>query len=111
MPPRAASERPSDGCSDLESHIQWPLCHRETNIQPNPSCFGADEAAVIARDCGCQMVIAVGGGSTIDFGKGVAVLAQNSGTCWQYTERTDHNVLRPTSGLPVVAVPTTAGPC
>jgi alcohol dehydrogenase class IV len=80
-----------------------------TDIQPNPSCFGADKAAVLARECDSEFVIAVGGGSTIDFGKGVAVLATNPGTCWQYTERSDHRVLRPNVVLPVVAVPTTAG--
>ena len=80
-----------------------------TDIQPNPSCFGADEAAALARECGSDFVVAVGGGSTMDFGKGVAVLAANPGTCWQYTERSDHEVLRPNEVLPVVAVPTTAG--
>jgi alcohol dehydrogenase class IV len=82
---------------------------RFTDIQPNPSCFGADRAALLARECGSEFVVAVGGGSTIDFGKGVAVLAVNPGTCWQYTERSDHQVLRPDAVLPVVAVPTTAG--
>lgn len=80
-----------------------------TDIQPNPSCFAADEAASLARDRGCEFVIAVGGGSTIDLGKGVAVLAANPGSCWQYTERTDHEVLRPRRVLPIVAVPTTSG--
>ena len=51
------------------------------DIQPNPSCFGADEAAGLAREQGCEMVVAVGGGSTMDFGKGVAVLATNPATC------------------------------
>jgi len=82
---------------------------RFTDIQPNPSCFGADRAASLARDGNVDLVIAVGGGSTIDFGKGVAVLAANPGTCWQYTERSDHEVLRPAGVLPIVAVPTTAG--
>ena len=80
-----------------------------TKIQPNPSCVGADEGAILARDSGCDFVIAAGGGSTIDFGKGVAVLAANPGTCWRYTERSDHEVLRPEKTLPIVAIPTTAG--
>jgi alcohol dehydrogenase class IV len=82
---------------------------RFSDIQPNPSCFGADEAASLARESEVEFVIAVGGGSTIDFGKGVAVLAANPGTCWQYTERSDHEVLRPARVLPIVAVPTTSG--
>ncbi len=81
-----------------------------TEIKPNPDCFGADKAAEIAKKENCQVVIAIGGGSTIDFGKGVAVIASNPGTCWDYTERSDHKVLRPSDKtLPVVAIPTTAG--
>lgn len=80
-----------------------------SDIQPNPSCFAADEAAALARDARCDVIVALGGGSTIDFGKGVAVLATNPGTCWQYTERSDHDALRPADVLPIVAVPTTSG--
>jgi alcohol dehydrogenase class IV len=82
---------------------------RYADIAPNPSCFKADEAATLAREHESEFVIALGGGSAMDFGKGVAVLAANPGTCWQYTERTDQAVRRPGSVLPVVAVPTTAG--
>ncbi len=81
-----------------------------SEIDPDPDCFGVDAAAVIARDSGCDMVIALGGGSTIDFGKGVAVLATNPGTCWEYTRRKDHTPREPgESTLPVIAIPTTAG--
>ena len=45
----------------------------------------------------------------MDFGKAVAVAAVNPGSTWQYTERSDHEVLRPLRTLPIVAVPTTAG--
>jgi alcohol dehydrogenase class IV len=56
------------------------------------------------------VVVAAGGGSALDFGKGVAVLAGNPGTAWQHTRRKDHTPLVPGPGtLPVVALPTTAG--
>ena len=81
-----------------------------TDIEPNPSCLGVDKAAEIAKREGSEVVIAIGGGSTMDFGKGVAVMATHPGICWQYTERTDHEVLRPTSAtLPVITIPTTSG--
>lgn len=81
-----------------------------SKIEPDPDCFGVDSAAVIARDSGCDMVIALGGGSTIDFGKGVAVMAANPGTCWAYTRRKDHTPREPdASTLPLIAIPTTAG--
>ena len=81
-----------------------------SEIDPDPDCFGVDNAAKIAGGEGCDLVIAVGGGSTIDFGKGVAVMATNPGTCWEYTRRKDHTPKEPSaSTLPVIAVPTTAG--
>lgn len=83
---------------------------RYSKIEPDPDCFAVDEAAEITRKNACTSVIAVGGGSAIDFGKGVAVVAANPGTCWQYTRRTDHTPKIPgPDTLPVIAVPTTAG--
>jgi alcohol dehydrogenase class IV len=90
----------------LDASMEAVIC---TDIQPNPDCFAADRAAEVAREHGCQFVIAVGGGSAMDFGKGVAVVCANGGSCWQYTERRDHEVMRLQRVLPMVAVPTTAG--
>jgi len=79
-------------------------------IDPDPDCFAADAAAEVARREGCDLVVAVGGGSAIDFGKGVAVAAGNQGTTWQHTRRRDHTPLVPGPGtLPVIALPSTAG--
>jgi len=81
-----------------------------SDIDPNPICFKVDKAAEVAREEKCQVVVGVGGGSTIDFAKGVAVIATHPGRCWDYVERTDHKVLRPTDKtLPIIAIPTTAG--
>lgn len=82
-----------------------------TNISPNPSCFLADEAGEMAKEFGAEMIIAIGGGSAIDFGKAVSVVAMNPGKSWEYTERSDHpgGIKRPENTLPVIAVPTTSG--
>ena len=81
-----------------------------TDIEPDPSCFQADRAAALAREERCDLVVAVGGGSALDFGKGVAVVAGNPGTAWQHTRRKDHTPLVPGPGtLPVIALPATAG--
>jgi alcohol dehydrogenase class IV len=83
---------------------------RNSDIQPNPDCYSADKAGQIARKNGCDVVIAVGGGSAMDYGKAVAVVAANPGESWQYTRRSDHEVLVPNDRtLPVITVPTTAG--
>jgi alcohol dehydrogenase class IV len=81
-----------------------------TEIEPDPDCSSADRAGKIARGENCDMIIAIGGGSAIDFGKGVAVVANNPGTAWEYTRRKDHEpkIAGPET-LPIIAVPTTAG--
>jgi alcohol dehydrogenase class IV len=81
-----------------------------SEIEPDPDCFSVDKAAEISKKNNCDFILAVGGGSAIDFGKGVAVISGNPGTCWRYTRRKDHTAMTPGEGtLPVIAVPTTAG--
>ncbi|WP_171693581.1 iron-containing alcohol dehydrogenase [Paenibacillus germinis] len=81
-----------------------------SDIEPNPSCFKVDEMAKRAKAEQCDFVIAIGGGSAIDFGKGLAVMVNGRGSSWDYTERNDHEVLRPGSDtLPLIAIPTTSG--
>ena len=80
-----------------------------SDIKPNPSCFSVDEAAKICTDERCDMIIAMGGGSAMDFGKAVSVVAKNGRTSWEYTERADHDIKRPNYALPIIAVPTTSG--
>jgi alcohol dehydrogenase class IV len=83
--------------------IKW------NDIEQNPSCFTIDKAGEAAKKAGAGMVIAVGGGSTLDFGKAVSIIAVNPGGSWDYTERSDHTIKRPLSTLPVIAIPTTSG--
>lgn len=82
-----------------------------SDIDANPQCFSVDKAAKIAFQQECTMIIGIGGGSTIDFAKGVAVMAHHPGECWNYVRSSDHEMLHPFEykTLPVIAIPTTAG--
>ncbi len=81
-----------------------------SRIEPNPDCVKVDEAAEAASKTNCDCIVAVGGGSAIDFGKAVAVVAGNGGNSWEYTRRKDHTPKVPgPKTLPLVAIPTTAG--
>lgn len=80
-----------------------------TSIQPNPICYEVDRGAELAKEQKCDLVIGVGGGSTLDTAKGIATLAKNPGKAWDYVERTDQEVSRPSGVLPIIAIPTTAG--
>ena len=74
--------------------------------EPDPQL--AAEAHGWPVQAGCDVIVALGGGSVIDAAKGIAVLAAMGGDLWDYTDAVKHP--RPaTAALPVVAVPTTAG--
>lgn len=79
-------------------------------VEPDPTCTAVDAAARVARDAGCSLVVGLGGGSALDFAKGVAVAAGHPGQIWDYVNYTGANAKPVTAGaLPSVAVPTTAG--
>jgi alcohol dehydrogenase class IV len=62
-----------------------------------------------ARAAKSQMVIAFGGGSAIDTGKAIAALVTNSRDILDYLEVIGQGQPLTETGLPVIAVPTTAG--
>ncbi|MBN1636075.1 MAG: iron-containing alcohol dehydrogenase [Deltaproteobacteria bacterium] len=79
-------------------------------IQPNPLSRHVDEGAKVARDNGCDFVLGLGGGSTIDSAKSIAVMATNSGQYWEYIVGGSGGKKIPLHrALPIVAIPTTAG--
>jgi len=51
-------------------------------IRPNPEVAQVEEAARIARREGCDVVVGLGGGSTLDAAKSIAVMATNPGRYW-----------------------------
>ena len=79
-------------------------------IQPNPVSEHVEEGASVARENGCDFVVGLGGGSTIDSSKSMAVMAVNSGKYWDYMTRGSGGGKTPANGaLPIVAITTTAG--
>src|SRR5512133_3701363 len=75
-------------------------------VVPNPTTHSVTAGAEAARSFQADVVLGVGGGSSMDTAKAIAVEATHPGTCWDYlffktppTERT----------LPVIAVSTTSG--
>ena len=79
-------------------------------IQPNPLVEHVEEAAGVARKNKCDFVLGLGGGSTIDSAKSIAVMAVNPGKYWDYINGGSGGGKTPVQGaLPIVAIPTTAG--
>lgn len=78
-------------------------------IQPNPTKAHVMEAAAICKELGCDFVIGLGGGSSIDSAKAIAVMACNKGDYWDYVCGGSGKGKPIQGALPVVAIPTTAG--
>lgn len=55
-------------------------------VQPNPVVEHVMEASSLARETGCDFVIGLGGGSSMDSAKSIAVMAANPGTYWDYIQ-------------------------
>lgn len=79
-------------------------------IQPNPIKRHVMEAAALARQNGCDFVIGLGGGSSIDSAKSIAMMATNPGDYWDYVGGGSGRGLPvPNGALPIIAITTTAG--
>lgn len=79
-------------------------------ILPNPIKAHVMEGADIAKKESCDFVIGLGGGSSIDSSKSIAVMAKNPGDYWDYISGGTGKGLKVKNGaLPIVAITTTAG--
>ena len=79
-------------------------------IKPNPETEAVDEGAAAARDKKVDFVVGLGGGSTIDSAKSIALMARNVGSYWDYMRGGSGGRQTPNApALPIVALPTTAG--
>lgn len=79
-------------------------------ILSNPILDHVQEGAEIANNEGCDFTIGLGGGSSIDTAKSIALLATNGGNYWDYMqEGSGKNKEFTQKPLGIVAITTTAG--
>lgn len=78
-------------------------------ILPNPIKGHVMEAAALCRAEQCDFVIGLGGGSSIDSAKAIAVMACNEGDYWDYVIGGSGKGRPAAKALPIIAIPTTAG--
>ena len=79
-------------------------------IKPNPTLTGVMEGAELARENNCDFVIGLGGGSSIDSAKSIAIMATNEGNYWDYVNGGSGKAKEiKNNPLPIVAITTTAG--
>ena len=79
-------------------------------ILPNPIQEHVMEGAAVAKENDCDFVIGLGGGSSMDSAKSIAVMAKNPGEYWDYINGGSGKG-QPVEGgvLPIVCITTTAG--
>lgn len=81
-------------------------------VEPNPTVGMVNEATELLEKEGCDFIVSVGGGSSIDVGKGASLMATNPGEIADYEVTSAEEVLEEpieNHPLPLVTVPTTAG--
>ncbi|KLI19249.1 iron-containing alcohol dehydrogenase [Brachyspira hyodysenteriae] len=79
-------------------------------ILPNPIKDHVMEGAALAKKENCDFVIGIGGGSSMDSSKSIAIMAKNEGDYWDYIfGGTGKGKPIPNDPLPIVAITTTAG--
>ena len=90
----------------LPASLQGPIYDRTPS---NPTEAAVREAAVMYKEHGCDGLIAVGGGSSLDCAKGVAIAAAHPGPLVTYATIEGGSAKITEAAAPLIAVPTTAG--
>ena len=74
-------------------------------VAQNPLTTTAAEGAAFAKDNGCDVVVAIGGGSIMDCAKAIAFLTVNNGDVSDYI----FGKKASDTALPIILIPTTCG--
>lgn len=81
-----------------------------SKINANPTKNTVMEGARRARENTCDFIVALGGGSVMDAGKAIAIMATNPGDLWDYVSGGSGKAQSlQQDPLPVVCITTTAG--
>jgi alcohol dehydrogenase class IV len=77
-------------------------------VIPNPTIETITAGAEMAKNFGANVIVGLGGGSSMDSAKAISVEATHEGTSWDYLFYKSPQP-NPTKLLPVIAVSTTSG--
>lgn len=79
-------------------------------IRPNPTNTNVMDGAKMAKDNGCDFVVALGGGSVMDCSKCIALMVTNPGDIWDYSlSKAGGKKAAEFDAIPIVAITTSAG--
>jgi len=102
----SGSERSAVVVASLHEH---GIATTSFHVRGEPTVALAEEGARRARATGCELVVAVGGGSVIDAGKAIAALITNRAPVREYLEVVGRAQPLAERSVPYIAIPTTAG--
>ncbi len=84
--------------------------HVFDSVVQNPTKTNVEAIVAAIKQESCDFVIGLGGGSSIDAAKAAAMMAVNPGDLWDYVQVGQGGRQPfPNKGLPLIAIPTTAG--
>ena len=78
-------------------------------IKPNPDLQSVEEGYEFANGLDIGLIIAIGGGSTLDTSKAIAMLLKNNDKCYNYLDGRGPDKKEITDAVDIIAIPTTAG--
>lgn len=79
-------------------------------IRPNPTSTNVMDGAKMAKENGCDFVVALGGGSVMDCSKCIALMVTNPGDIWDYSlSKAGGKKAAEFDAIPIVAITTSAG--
>lgn len=81
-----------------------------SDVSPNPTDHDLQAGRRVARSGGHDGIVAIGGGSGMDAGKALSLIAANDNDLWAFDyDHAETPTVDATGFLPLVTVPTTAG--
>lgn len=88
-----------------EAGVDFAEC---SGVEPNPRISSVRRGVEVARQEGCDVIIALGGGSTMDASKVIAAGVHYDDDPWNLIAHGQEDWYIPTEALPIVTVPTLA---
>lgn len=76
-----------------------------SEVEPDPTIQGVEKATEMLKEFNADTVVGVGGGSSLDSAKAIAVMGTNEGKIFDYV---GFGLIK-NKPLPIIAIPTTAG--
>ena len=76
------------------------------DVKPNPTIQNVMDGVEVCKKIGADLIVAIGGGSSIDTAKGISIFVKTQIEHWKVLNGISNTKNK---GVPLIAIPTTAG--